>query len=98
MNDTYDPNPIDTAGIELPAELEDLVERLAESNHDHWARRRIGEGWRYGPQRDEEVKSHPDLVPYHLLTEEEKEYDRTSVIETIKAILALGYEVRRKGR
>jgi hypothetical protein len=32
---------------------------LAES-HDHWARKRIDEGWRYGPRRDDSGKAHPD--------------------------------------
>ena len=38
-------------------------------------------------------KTHPDLVPYRELSEGEKRYDRTSSSETLKAILALGYEI-----
>lgn len=91
---TYDPIPIDTRQIELSSDIHKLVEQLAASNHDNWARQRMGEGWRYGPQRDDEHKTHPDLVPYDELPESEKEYDRASVVETLKAIIALGYEVR----
>jgi RyR domain len=93
--DRYKPQTIDTAGIELGLELEELVERLSENNHDHWAQKRINEGWRYGPRRNDTNKEHPDLVPYEKLSEAEKAYDRTSVIETLKAILALGYVIRR---
>lgn len=92
---TYEPNPIDTTNTVLSADLRELVERLARSNHDHWARKRIEEGWRYGRLRDDTNKLHPDLVPYEELSESEKEYDRKSVIETLKAIIALGYEIRR---
>ena len=53
------------------------------------------EGWRHGPRRDDTAKQHPDLVPYQQLTESEKEYDRNTVIEALKAIIALGYEIRR---
>ena len=89
----YTPTPISTEGVTLPLELGPLVERLAENNHDHWARQRIEAGWTYGPQRDDVCKTHPDLVPYSDLPEGEKEYDRTSVIETLKAILTLGYQI-----
>ena len=90
---TYNCTPIATEGITLPTELAALVERLAENNHDQWARQRINEGWTYGPQRDDALKTHPDLVPYGDLPQEEKEYDRISVVQTVKVILMLGYEI-----
>ena len=89
----YTPKPISTEGVTLPQHLSALVEQLAENNHDHWARQRIEAGWTYGPQRDDDRKTHPDLVPYEDLPEGEKEYDRTSVVETLKVILILGYQV-----
>jgi len=91
---TYRPQPIETSHVTLPSELEALVERLAQNNHDHWARQRIAEGWRHGPTRDDRAKLHPDLVPYGELADSEKQYDRNSVVETLKAILAAGYEIR----
>jgi len=91
----YRPQPIDTSGIVLPAELLELTERLAENAHDVWAKQRMAEGWTYGPQRDDVAKKHPDLVPYQDLPESEKEYDRSAAIETLKVIVALGYRVER---
>lgn len=92
---TYTPQTIDTSQINLPDSLTDLIEQLAANNHDHWARQRIEEGWTYGPRRNDEHKEHPDLVPYQELPEAEKEYDRKTVLEALKAIIALGYELRR---
>ena len=89
----YVPKPISTEGFALPPELDALVEQLAENNHDHWARQRLEDGWTYGPRRDDVLKTHPDLVPYRDLPESEKEYDRTSVVETLKVILSLGYQI-----
>ena len=63
------------------------------NNHDVWAQRRFAEGWQHGPRRSDEERTHPDLVPYTQLPEEEKEYDRATVVETLKAILALGYRI-----
>jgi hypothetical protein len=89
----YRPQLIDTSSVELPGELEDLIEKLAAHNHDIWAQGRIAEGWTWGRQRDDTAKNHPDLVPYADLSEGEKQYDRNSVIETLKAIVALGYDI-----
>jgi hypothetical protein len=90
---TYVPAPIDTSGVTLTAELQDLTELLARNVHDLWAKQRMGEGWRYGPERNDARKEHPDLVPYDQLTEGEKDYDRQTAMESIKLILALGYRI-----
>ena len=91
----YQPKPIDTSGIKLSDELHGLTELLAENSHDNWALKRIAEGWVFGPNRDDANKRHPDLVPYSDLPESEKDYDRKMAIETIKAILALGYRIQK---
>ena len=93
---SYTPQPIDTSKIALNTELRDLLERLARNNHDHWAQKRFSEGWRHGFMRNDGKKEHPDLVAYDDLPESEKDYDRKSVLETIKAVIALGYEIRRR--
>ena len=93
MTTSYTPKPIDTAAVTLPTDLEDLTEHLAENAHDHWALQRMSEGWTYGPKRDDAAKHHPDLVPYADLTDGEKEYDRKTAMETLKAIVALGYTI-----
>lgn len=92
---SYTPQPLDTGSVQLPAELQELREKLAEHVHDVWAAGRIREGWRYGPQRDDERKTHPCLVAFEDLPESEKEYDRATAIETLKAILASGWAIRR---
>ena len=90
---TYRPTPLSTDDIELPEALTPLVERLAEHVHDTWAQRRIEEGWTYGPERDDDAKTHPGLVPYEELSEAEKDYDRQTALETLKAVRVLGYAI-----
>lgn len=92
---TYDPRPIDTTRVELSTEIRELTEKLAENAHDNWARQRMAEGWKYGPRRNDQAKEHPCIVPYADLPDSEKEYDRQSAMETLKAIIALGYELNR---
>lgn len=93
MTQSYTPLPIDTSSVVLPAAMRSLVERLAKSTHDNWALQRMADGWTYGPQRDDKAKQHPGLVPYEDLSEGEKDYDRRTALETLKAVMALGYEI-----
>lgn len=92
----YSPAPRDTSGVKLPREIAELTELLARNTHENWSKQRMAEGWSYGPQRDDGKKEHPSLVPYEQLSESEKQYDRTTAIETIKTILALGYKIEKK--
>ena len=89
----YQPRPIKHNNIELPSKSDSLIEQLAENNYDIWAKQRIQDGWTYGPERDDNKKEHPDLVPYGELSENEKEYDRNSARETIKAVISFGFNV-----
>jgi hypothetical protein len=90
---TYNPILIPTDNVNLPAALEQLTELLAKNAHDMWALQRIHDGWEFGPTRNDVMKEHPDLIPYEQLSDGEKEYDRITTMETLKAILALGYKI-----
>jgi hypothetical protein len=89
----YNPKPIDTSQVSLNVALTELTERLAENVHDTWSERRLAEGWRYGPSRNDASKEHPNLVPYDQLPEHEREYDRKTALETIRMLLSLGYQI-----
>lgn len=90
---TYTPKPLDTSAITLPTSLQALLEKLAENTHEVWSTQRIAQGWTHGPSRDDAGKKHPCLMPYDHLPESEKEYDRKTAAETLKAILKLGYTI-----
>jgi len=90
---TYQPKPIDTSSVKLSEDLMELIEMLASNTHDHWAKLRMAEGWTHGPNRNDETKQHPDLIEYEGLPESEKDYDRQTAIETLKAIITMGYNI-----
>ena len=92
-DNTYIPQPIDTNDVELPEELVQLSEMIAENVHEVWARDRMNQGWTYGEHRDDKLKQTPCLIPYNELPEEEKEYDRNTSQETLKVILKLGFKI-----
>jgi class 3 adenylate cyclase/tetratricopeptide (TPR) repeat protein len=90
---TYIPQPIDVSHIELSPGILDLTERLAENAHEVWSRQRIAEGWTWGEKRDDATKQHPCLVLYAELPASEKQYDRNAALETLKVIIAYGYQI-----
>lgn len=93
MAKTYTPKPIDTSNIHLSDDLETLGELLAKNTHENFVQLRMNEGWTYGPFRDDFKKTNPTLVPYDELPKEEQEYDRRTSSETIKVLIALGYQI-----
>ena len=95
MTTNYNPKPIDTSDVVLTDDLNELVEKMAENVHDIWAQSRMQQGWTYGPERNDELKHHPCLIPYGELPEVEKNYDRDTAVETLKLILKLGFKIEK---
>ena len=93
MKKNYVPQPVDTSGIQLPEELNDLVEQMAKNVHEVWAQSRMEQGWEYGDERSDALKQHPCLVPYEELPEVEKAYDRDTALGTLKLICKLGFKI-----
>ena len=90
----YKPRPIDTSSVVLTPEIARLSEVLSRNTHENWSRLRLADGWRLGPHRDDEQKQHPNLVPYEQLQEAERNYDRQTAMEAVKALLAMGYTIQ----
>jgi ryanodine receptor 2 len=96
MKNYYTPQPIDTSDVRLPAELDELVEKIAKNVHEVWARNRMEQGWTYGEERNDALKHHPCLVPYEELPEIEKDYDRDTALGTLKLICKFGFKITRE--
>lgn len=92
----YTPRPADVSQVELDSDLLELGESIAENVHEVWAQARMREGWKYGEHRDDIHKLHPDLVPYSLLPESEKNYDRNVAFNTLRIARLLGFEISRR--
>jgi len=92
-NNKYVPQPIDTSGVELPAELMALADVIARNVHEVWAQSRIKEGWTYSRKRNDDKKQTPCLVDYDELPDEEKAYDLNTAFETLRLITKLGFKI-----
>ena len=91
----YVPQPMDTSDVQLPEELNVLIEQMAKNVHEVWAQNRMEQGWTYGEERNDTLKQHPCLVPYEELPEVEKAYDRDTALGTLKLICKLGFKISR---
>ena len=92
----YEPSPISLDDVELSDDLTELQEAIAENAHEIWAKNRRDQGWSYGPERNDQKKETPDMIPYCNLPESEKLYDREMAMQTLKLVNKLGFEIVKK--
>ena len=92
----YEPYPISLDDVQLDDDLTELQEAIAENAHEIWAKARTDQGWTYGPERNDQKKETPDMVPYCNLPEIEKLYDREMAMQTLKLVKKLGFEIHKK--
>lgn len=46
------------------------------ASHDSWMQEKLAEGWKYGPVKDPEAKTHPCIVPFEELPREQQFKDK----------------------
>jgi hypothetical protein len=56
-----------------------------EESHRSWLAEKARTGWRYGPVKDAEAKTHPCFVPYDQLPEEQRAKDHIFA-DTVRAL------------
>ena len=91
----YEPSPIGLDDVELSEDLSELQEAIAENAHEIWAKNRRDQGWSYGPERNDQKKETPDMIPYCNLPESEKLYDREMAMQTLKLVQKLGFRIEK---
>ena len=65
------------------AQFREVIDRMMgpmrsgspEELHGGWVQAYIDMGWTYGPERDTEAKTHPDMVPFAALGRKEQDKD-----------------------
>lgn len=61
----------------------------AEDMHDNWFRFKAAQGYVHGPEKNEEKKTHPCMVPYEELPEDQKAKDHlfSAIVDSLKPLL-----------
>lgn len=81
------PEPWETREESFRKQFLDVIERQCgpdrktspEELHEDWVKAYEDMGWVYGPVRDTEAKTHPDMVPYWDLGQLERDKDAVFV-------------------
>lgn len=89
------PEPWTDRDTEFRAQFLNIIERQMgdmrsgspEELHGGWVQAYIDMGWTYGPVRDVEAKTHPDMVPFADL--EQREQDKDAVFIALCEIARL---------
>nr|XP_055028049.1 ryanodine receptor 2 [Misgurnus anguillicaudatus] len=89
----YKPAPVDQSHVVLTAAQEELADKLAENQHNIWAREMIRQGWSYGPQQDVKCKRSIQLVPFSLLDKKSKQGGRDAMRDALGTLLGFGYTI-----
>ena len=84
-----------TKDIFTPLKIKPKDYLLAENVHENWSKQKIAQGWQFGENLDDKLKTTPLLVPYADLTDDDKFYDRQTAMQTLKTILKLGFKISR---
>jgi hypothetical protein len=77
--------------IKRLSEMGMSLEALTELEHIRWCRFYYMHNWQYGEKKDWSQRTHPSLIPFNALSEEEKDKDK----ENVKLALALDIMCRK---
>lgn len=64
----------------------DNPDTTPQQSHDIWMKNKIADGWVYGHVKDAKAKTHPALIPYDQLDENQRRKDAL-FIAVVKAML-----------
>mmetsp|Transcript_46926 Transcript_46926/g.121060 ORF Transcript_46926/g.121060 Transcript_46926/m.121060 type:complete len:150 (+) Transcript_46926:1801-2250(+) len=73
----------------VSSEQDSLVNLLAETEHEVWVVKSAKEGWKWGRQRNNSQRLHPNMVPFSHLPENRQETYMSMCRESIQALNAL---------
>lgn len=63
-----------------------MHDNTPEQSHESWMQHKLASGWKYGPTKDEHAKTHPCMVAYGDLPEEQR-YKDTLYVQTVKSMV-----------
>jgi hypothetical protein len=85
--------PTATWVVPTAAFTETEVHDLSVAEHERWKKERLDAGWRWGPTRDAEARTHPSLVDWDDLDPDDQARDRDAVTHIPVLLAQAGYAV-----
>lgn len=85
----------DWLAAELRFDEKELLS-MARREHEHWRMSKQAQGWRFEAERDQEKRTHPDLVDWEQLTVQEQEKNLHFVRHLPHLLAQCGFQLDRK--
>lgn len=97
LADAYHPDPIDVSRLDLPPEMDELVDLLLRNAHEIWTANKVRQGWTWGPTFSATERTHPNICPYDALSEAERRKHRKAqpAIQILKLLIWMQYVVKK---
>ena len=74
---------------------EEEIFQIAQQEHTMWRQAKEADGWTLGSTRDDQQRTHPDLVPWEDLEEGEREKNLTFVRQLPALLARIGFQIER---
>jgi len=68
-------------------------EALSEAEHNRWNAYMYYKGWKFGKDKNEQRKTHPDMIPYNQLDDAIKQYDRNAILNIPDLLRQAGFKI-----
>jgi hypothetical protein len=89
----YRISPLQDWDADMRTFTESEIKKMARLEHELWRQAKEADGWIYGEQRDENKRTHPDLIIWNDLPEGEREKN-LAVVRQMPALLArIGFQI-----
>ena len=69
------------------------LEALSEAEHNRWNAYMYYKGWKFGEDKNEQRKTHPDMIPYNQLDNAIKQYDRNAILNIPELLRQAGFKI-----
>lgn len=69
------------------------LRKMATMEHDLWCQEKLADGWRLGPERNANKRTHPDLIPWEKLPDSERKKNETFIRKLPSLLARLGFQV-----
>ena len=90
-------NTPETRRDPIPSDLAPVVEAMAASSHEGWRTAKTADGYVWGPAVDDTAKTHPLIVGYEDLPEDNKEECLRNAVEALDLLLQVGCRIGKLG-
>jgi len=61
--------------------------------HARWRQEKISEGWKFGPDKDNDLKTNPNLVPWEDLRREGINKNKKFIRDLPKVLARAGFQI-----